>query len=204
MKPINNLVHYIWVGSDPIPESYKANVNRAMSINPDYTFKIWTESEIIPILNEYATQYQHSTIFHKLQIARYIILDKFGGLYSDLDIWWKIKFDTVYGIIADDCELVFPKRNSLYFYNRGQKTDLIDDFVIIAKPGKTKKFLKYCEQNQGKRDSKNPKTDPYSVYALTEWLFTEDKKAFLNHKLISSAPESLFAVHVNKTTWDAK
>lgn len=203
MKPINKLVHYIWVGENPIPESFKVNANRAMSINPDYTFKIWTDSEIIPVLNEYALQYQHSTIFHKLQIARYIILDKFGGFYSDFDIWWKIKFDIVYGMI-DECDVVFPKRHSLYFYNRGQKTDLIDDFVIIAKPGNTKEFLKYCERNQDKRDSKNPKTDPYSVYALTEWLFTKESKRFLNHTLISSKPESLFAVHANNTTWDAK
>lgn len=203
MNITNKLVHYIWVGPDPIPNEFYITVTRAMSINPDYSFKIWTDSDIIPILDEYAMQYQHSTIFHKLQIARYIILDKFGGLYSDLDIWWKIKFDTVCGIF-DDCDLVFPKRNSLYFYNRGKKTDLIDDFVIIAKPGKTKEFLKYCEQNQGKRDSKNPKTDPYSVYALTEWLFTKESKAFINHKLISSKHESLFAVHANKATWDAK
>lgn len=203
MKPINNFVHYVWVGTDPIPATYMDNFNRAKSINPSYNFKIWHDADIVANAKEYEELYNTSSVFHKLQIARYTIMNSFGGLYTDFDIYWKINFDVVYGLF-DSVDLVFPKRNSLYFYNRGQKTSLIDDFVIMAHPNITKEFLTYCKLTEGQRDSKSPKQEPFSVYALTEWLFTKESKTFISHKLIDSNKDSILAVHANKGSWDAK
>lgn len=203
MQPINNFVHYIWVGTNPIPDDYIDNFNKARALNPYYEFIIWRDNDIVSNAGDYAEMYSVSSIFHKLQIARYTILDTFGGLYTDFDIKWKINFDVVYGLL-DSVDLVFPKRNCLYFYNKGQKTSLIDDFVIMAKPNITKEFLTYCKLTEGQRDSKSDTQDPYSVYALTEWLFTKESKAFISHKLIDSKVESILAVHANKGSWDAK
>lgn len=192
MKKINNLVHYIWVGNKKVPEKFMDNFNRTKQMNPDYEFKIWTDLDFDS--NEF---YSESSLFHKLQLARYTTMDKFGGLYSDFDIHWKLNFDEVYSLF-DDADMIFPKRNSLHFYNRGMKTDLIDDFVIISKPNLTNEFLKYCEVRTERRDSI---TEPYSVYALTEWLLGKNNIKFLTHNQIDTDESCTVAIHDNKKTW---
>lgn len=168
MSPINNIVHYIWVGTNLIPNKFLLNFYYTKELNPTYNFMLWRDADIIKNDNEYADLYQNSKLFHKLQIARYTILDKFGGIYSDFDIKWKRSFDEIYQLF-DNADMIFPKRNSLHFYNRGLKTDLIDDFAIFSKPKLTKQFLKYCKIRNEERDNE---TEPFSVYALTEWLLT--------------------------------
>ena len=198
MTPYNNLVHYIWVGENPIPEHFLLNYQNTILQNPTYNFMLWRDKDIIANDSEYAELYQSSKIFHKLQIARYTIMHKFGGVYSDFDINWKISFDQVYEMFDDTVNIIFPKRNSLHFYNRGMKTTLIDDFTMFAKPGILKQYLLYCNERKEVRDTE---TEPFSVYALTEWLLTQPNVDFLTHHQIDTVEDSLVAVHTNKKTW---
>jgi len=159
---------------------------------------LWQDKDIIEHDPEYAELYQSSKLFHKLQIARYTIMHKFGGAYSDFDIVWKIGFDDVYAMFDEKINVIFPKRNSLYFYNRGMKTILIDDFTIFSKPGILKEFLSYC---RNRTDRKNDETEPFSVYALTEWLLTQNNTDFLTHKQIGQTEDCTVGVHANHKTW---
>jgi len=198
MTPYNNLVHYIWVGENPIPEQFLLNYQNTILHNPTYNFMLWRDKDIIANDSEYAELYQSSTIFHKLQIARYTIMHKFGGVYTDFDINWKISFDQVYEMFDDTVNVVLPKRNSLHFYNRGMKTTLIDDFVMFTKPSIMKQYLLYCNQRTERKDTE---TEPFSVYALTEWLLTQTNVEFLTHQQIGPHEDSTVAVHTNKKTW---
>ena len=198
MTPYNNLVHYIWVGENPIPNQFLLNYENTKLHNTTYNFILWRDKDIMENDSDYAELYQSSKLFHKLQIARYTIMHKFGGIYTDFDINWKMSFNEVYAMFDDTVNVVLPKRNSLHFYNRGIKTTLIDDFVIFAKPGIMKNYLLYCNDRTEERDNE---TEPFSVYALTEWLLTQTNVDFLTHQQIDTDENSLIAVHTNKKTW---
>lgn len=197
MIPYNNLVHYIWVGTSSIPEEFLSNYKNTMKLNPTYEFKMWRDEDVIENDPEYTELYKKSKIFHKLQIARYTILHKFGGVYTDFDIQWKIKFDEVYDMF-DDMNIILPQRNSLHFYNRGMKTTLLDDFTIFAKAGILKQYLYFCNKRNEVRDNE---TEPFSVYALTEWALTQNNIGFLTPKQIDVGDGCTVGIHANGKTW---
>lgn len=192
-----NLVHYIWVGTAEIPTHFILNYESTRKLNKEYTFKIWTEKEIISILGKYQNIFYTSSLFHKLQLAKYMITHTFGGIYSDFDIEWKERFNTIFNYFGE-CNLILPKRKSLYFFNRGQKTTLVDDFVIVAKPETTENFLDFCNTRTERKDDR---TEPFSVYALTEWCLNKTGIEFFTPEQIYDTPDSIFGYHYNKRTW---
>lgn len=198
MRPYNNLVHYIWVGTNPIPPIFLVNYQNTILFNPTYKFILWKDQDIIENSLEYSELYKSSKLFHKLQIARYTILHKFGGIYTDFDIRWKIKFDDIYAMF-DNVDIILPQRNSLHFYNRGMKTTLLDDFTIFAKPEIMKQYLTYCTTIR--KEIRDNETEPFSVYALTEWILTQTNIGYLTHKQIDVNEDCSVGVHDNKKTW---
>lgn len=135
-----------------------------------------------------------------------MISHTFGGIYSDLDIEWKVPFDTICEDIPD-CSLVLPKRRGLYFHNRikedgqvlSQKTTMIDDFVVMSKPGVTKEFLDFCVARTERKDHSS---EPFSVYALTEWCLNKTDIHFLTPEQIYDEPECTYGYHYNKQTYN--
>lgn len=193
----NTLVHYIWVGTAEVPTHFMLNYENTVEMNRGYSFKLWKDQDILPLLDTYTDRYITSSIFHKLQIAKYMVSNTFGGIYSDFDIEWKVPFNVVTDLFGE-YELVLPKRKSLYFFNRGQKTTMIDDFVIISKPQITKSYLDFCLVREEQKDDK---TEPFSVYALTEWCLGNNNVGFLTPEQIYDDPTCTFAYHYNKRTW---
>lgn len=193
----NRLVHYIWVGTAEVPAQFMFNYEHTQNLNPEYEFKVWKDSDILPILGDYAELFTTSSLFHKLQLAKYMISHTFGGVYSDFDIEWKVSFDHISNLFQDT-NLVLPKRRSLYFFNKGQKTTMVDDFVIMSAPNLMKSFLDFCVVRTERKDDK---TEPFSVYALTEWCLGQDKIEFLTPEQIYDDPKCTFGYHYNKRTW---
>lgn len=193
----NKLVHYIWVGTAEIPAHFMFNYEHTKTLNPEYQFKIWKETDILPILDEYMERFVVSSLFHKLQLAKYMISHTFGGIYSDFDIEWKVPFDHI-GDLFQGADVVLPKRKSLYFFNKGQKTTMVDDFVIISAPNIMKSFLDFCLVRTERKDDR---TEPFSVYALTEWCLEQSNFGFLSPDQIYDTPECTFGYHYNKRTW---
>lgn len=193
----NKLVHYIWVGTADVPTHFMLNYENTAKMNSGYSFKIWRDVDILPILDTYADLFTVSSLYHKLQFAKYMISHTFGGIYSDFDIEWKMPFDTISDTF-DNCNLILPIRKSLYFFNRGQKTTMVDDFVIMSTPGIMKSFLDFCEQRTERKDDR---TEPFSVYALTEWCLGRTDVRFLTPEQIYDNPNCTFGYHYNGRTW---
>lgn len=197
MKSYNNLVHYIWVGNSELPEAFKRNYEKAQKLNPGYEFEIWTDDKILPLLGEFKEMFQTSSIFYKLQLARYLILDIKGGICCDFDIEWKQDFDHIYSLF-DDCDLIFTRRNSLYSYSSPIKIYLLDDYVIFAKPGLTKKYIEYCLT---RTNLKEDKSEPFSPSALTEWCLNRDEVKCFDSSQIYDHPACSLGYHYNQRTW---
>jgi hypothetical protein len=197
MTRYNDNIHYVWVGKDEIPENFMKKFHETQEKNPSYKFKIWRDVEINSHLGKFQELYEKSSIFHKLQLARYTLSSTFGGICLDFDIDWKVNFDYLYSLY-ESTNLILPKRRSLYFYDKGKKTSLLDDYIIISKPGEVSSFLDFCIS---RKDRKEDITEPFSVYALTEWALNREDIQYLTFEQVYEDENALLAYHHNKKTW---
>lgn len=201
-------VHFIWVGENKIPQPFLSNIENIKNQNPELEFEEWDDNSLKSILENYgiSNEYSNSNIFHKLQLARYTILDLYGGLYLDYDIYWNLPISQALGERINS-DMVFTERRSSYFYkteNSVEKLKLLDDYIIYARPGLTFHFLEFCKIRAKQREKlKEDTTEPYSVYALTEWIRESDYNVqyFSDEEIYHDGPCTL-AKHDNKKTWN--
>jgi hypothetical protein len=204
MFKFNDYVHYIWVGNNEIPDEYLKNFQETKSLNPTYNFIIWKESDIKEHIPDHIDRFESGTIFQKLQLGRYGIANKFGGIVCDFDIKWKKDFDYFYDWFCYPVDMIFPYRNSICFYNKGMKTTLVDDFFFATQPNLTNDYINFCHSLNETNADYNPEgiTHPYIVTYLTKWLLSRQNIKYLSHKQIGEDENSILAVHANKQTWD--
>ena len=90
-------VHYIWIGGSEIPPNYLTNYQRCTQLNPYFNFKVWRNEECLQLVSEYGLMdiFSPLTFICKYNLIKYIILHKFGGIYTDFDIEWNISFDKI-------------------------------------------------------------------------------------------------------------
>lgn len=85
---IPKIIHIIWIqGSDKLPRKYQSNIESIKTHHATWEIKLWGETEIVDILSEdILSIYRDECVYAaKADIARYFILEKFGGVYLDVD-----------------------------------------------------------------------------------------------------------------------
>ena len=87
---IPKILHFIWVGNNLIPKESVEFISNWKNIYTDYKIIIWTDEmiesdNIIP--NNLKEEYTSNSFSpaYKSDIVRYIILNKYGGIYLDTD-----------------------------------------------------------------------------------------------------------------------
>ena len=87
---IPKIIHQIW-NDNNIPHSVKFCADSWKEMNPDWQYKLWTEDERIswmkanhPELLDIYIQYPRAAT--RSDMFRYLMLEKIGGVYVDLDI----------------------------------------------------------------------------------------------------------------------
>ena len=88
-----NFAHFIWFqGINNAPKEYKISINKFKEYNPSFQIRIWSETELLDLLkntkeNIFAESIQKCNHFiQKVDIYKWLILYKIGGLYLDMDI----------------------------------------------------------------------------------------------------------------------
>ena len=87
---IPKIIHQIWLGPKKRPDiwmnSWKIDYLKQY---PDWEYKLWTEKEIEQLEMVNKKQYHNDTYYTaKSDIARYEILNQFGGIFIDADSLW--------------------------------------------------------------------------------------------------------------------
>jgi hypothetical protein len=136
--PIPKLIHNIWIqGYEHLPNEIKQKHLKIKNMNPDWDFIIWDEKMIIEILKKHPKLYNVYKNTHnyygligdtatKSDIARYVIMKEFGGLYFDLDFDCISPFDELFSDESTDT-----------IYIASSKIELLDYIYPFSKP-------KYC------------------------------------------------------------
>lgn len=86
---IPRIIHQIWIqGVDLMPPRYRELTATWSRCNPSWTHRVWDESSLRALLGEtrwwpvYAKQHEFCA---RADVARYALLQRFGGVYADVD-----------------------------------------------------------------------------------------------------------------------
>jgi mannosyltransferase OCH1-like enzyme len=87
---IPKLIHQIWIGESPVPYHFNQLMNSWEKKNQDWEYKLWGTNETRDFLEEYYIELlpffeKLSHTVQKVDLLRYLILIKHGGLYVDVD-----------------------------------------------------------------------------------------------------------------------
>ncbi len=79
-------IHQIWLGANGVPKKSIEWMKSWKKYNPDWEYKLWNEENIKELeffeLDVYSKRLNPG---YRSDILRYVILDKYGGLYVDTD-----------------------------------------------------------------------------------------------------------------------
>jgi mannosyltransferase OCH1-like enzyme len=105
---IPKIIHNIWIqGYENLPNENKIYHLNIKKLNPDWDFMIWDDGMITNLLQKYPKIYDiykktsnysgsiDNNII-KSDIARYIIMKEYGGLYFDIEFKCRSSFDDIF------------------------------------------------------------------------------------------------------------
>lgn len=127
---IPKIIHQTWKTSE-VPKTWKPFVDKVQSLNSDWEYRLWSDSDNDDFVKEhYPDFYPVFKGFQKnimrADVIRYLIMDKIGGVYLDLDYEMLSPFD------FGDESLVLPKNRSLAF---GDNRDALGNCVFASEAG---------------------------------------------------------------------
>ena len=132
---IPKIVHHIWLGS-PLPDRCKGFIATWKKHHPDWVFMLWDEASVAQLNLINQKSYESATNYgEKSDIARYEILDRFGGLYIDTDFECLHSFD----LLHHCCDFYTGA-----YANLGSEPCYVFNGLLASRPGHP--VLKRCIQ----------------------------------------------------------
>lgn len=190
---------------------------------PDYEYKFWNDEEIDNLVKDDYPQYwemykEFPAHIMKIDFIRFCLMDKYGGIYADLDYYCYKNFEH---FLTKDCyvvenpfgndpienSLMCSIPNSLFFKKCLEKTKIRYDEVKKSYP---KKLYEVSEISNNKHYGKILR--PYLVFYISgtnllSTVFRENKEAvctlpgFQFNNLDYSYDPSYYTKHVHTGTW---
>ena len=95
---IPKIIHHIWMGKNEIPDENINCANSVKKIHSDFEYKLWKDIDINNLIkNEFPEYYDRfyelPRMIMKIDMFRYFLMYKFGGLYTDMDYLMFKPFD---------------------------------------------------------------------------------------------------------------
>lgn len=86
---IPKIIHQLWK-SKTVPSAFLYWQESWKIMHPDFEYRLWTNQDIEYLIESESDQinelyYHYNKIICKMDLARYVILKKYGGLYVDID-----------------------------------------------------------------------------------------------------------------------
>jgi len=208
------IVHYIWIGADEVPIPYLNNFRKCVALNPSFQFQIWKNQDCTNLLNEHELlEYWSSLTFAcKCNLLKYLVLHKFGGIYTDFDIKWKIPFIKIlndFDLGYHDLILTILDNNPIQV--NGKLVELMDDPFIVSKPNILGGCINYCRNRtdlkydgeiyKNIQELRIHKTEPIGPFGLTEWLYKNNIRFAGFHQMTLLDHSGYFGEHEQRMNW---
>jgi hypothetical protein len=207
-------VHYIWLGNDTIPQNYINNFQKCSGINSGFLFQTWKNNDCLKLLeeNNLLEYWSGLSFICKYNLVKYLILDKFGGIYTDFDIIWKQPFWKVMNDFKfGEADIIATVLDASYIDDKGIRYPLIDDPFIISKPNILGPCIEFCKnrihlKNDGDHYLKTGelvlhKSEPVGPFGLTEWVYKNQIKMHYFAQQGMLDHNGYFGNHLQKNNW---
>jgi mannosyltransferase OCH1-like enzyme len=207
--------HFIWIqGFDVCP--FKENYNHCQKLNPDVTFYFWDEPKIlelfdttpwIPNRDQVRELYLSEKVFAgKADIARYVIMYVYGGVYIDMDYQCIQSFAPILKTYGTKIDLVVVMTKDHWYYLKPilygkSKSKNLNNGFFANKPQHDllKYVLEYCIQNKDQKIIAF-RTGTYNFYQSLEKVFQNGGKSkTLILPRMYYNPIEIFHCHSKKT-----
>lgn len=207
------IVHYIWLGGNEIPPNYLDNFNNCQELNSHYIFYKWRDREFNIIMEEHKLlNYANSLSFIcKYNLFKYLLLNKFGGVYTDFDIKWKVSFSQLIGLYKPPyIDLLLTMMNDPNVVGN-KLVNVLDDPFIISEKGVLGDCVNFCiNRTQLRYDGdiylrekrlEIYKSEPIGPFGLTEWIYKRNPKvSFFPQKNFLDS-NGFYGQHEQKNNW---
>lgn len=95
---IPKTIHYCWFGGNPLPKSAIKCINSWKKFFPEYEIKEWNESNFDVNMMPFTLEaYAAKKYAFVSDVARFVILERHGGIYFDTDVEVVKPFDEIIG-----------------------------------------------------------------------------------------------------------
>lgn len=106
---IPTIIHQVWIqGYEHLSVDILKQINHMRKLNPTWEYVLWDDIRIQQLLQKYPiilNKYLNAErltgmanpLATKSDIARYVIMKEYGGLYLDVDFWCVKSFDGIFG-----------------------------------------------------------------------------------------------------------
>ena len=86
MANIPKLIHFVWVGGNPLPRRFERNIATWVKHNPTYEIMRWDEKNIDFSFGFIQRAYSQKAWAKLSDFVRLLAVEKHGGIYLDTDI----------------------------------------------------------------------------------------------------------------------
>ena len=95
---IPKIIHLIWMGKKTIPDVNLYCANLIKETNPDFDYILWKDDDVDKVMkNDFPEYYDKFNelprMIMKIDMFRYFLMYKYGGLYADMDYLMFKPFD---------------------------------------------------------------------------------------------------------------
>lgn len=196
---IPNKIHYIWFGGTK-PNSLKSAIMTWRKHASDYAIVEWNEKNLPYFNNDfYREALEKKDYAFASDYARLKILEKYGGVYIDTDMYLLSEL----GPVLKNRELVFGILNKEYIFSTSLIASIPDQEFV-------KKALKVYENLPYKQGRKIPNSVLLSPLMSRQYHFksedkTQERKgnkvvAYNSNILLQPSFKSI-ALHIGEKTW---
>jgi mannosyltransferase OCH1-like enzyme len=188
MRKFNKNIFQVWYqGCQNISnENFKTNINNWKILNPDWNYYCLDDAALATACKEYSDEcyeiYKSCSIMHnKIDLARYVLIYLYGGIYVDMDAYILRPLNS--SSILNELIQTYEKENiptiGLSQLNINpvesmimvQNRNMINNAIMISSPKNPllKKFIEYILENLRKNKSSSLKniTSLFSVNLTT-------------------------------------
>jgi len=137
---IPKIIHNIWLkGYDNIHNEHKISHLNIKKNNPQWEFIIWDKNMIEKLLQPYheiLKLYNKSDTKDKIEIAKYVILKEYGGIYFDMDYRCISSLDNLFSNTTENPNTVYITLNSYTLWDLlypFQKNKYNSSFIALNK-----------------------------------------------------------------------
>ena len=105
---IPKIVHHIWMGKNPIPDVNLYCANLIKEIHSDFDYFLWKDDDVDKLIKTEFPEYYEKfnnlpRMIMKIDMFRYFLMYKYGGLYTDMDYLMFKQFDLLNEKVVIPC-----------------------------------------------------------------------------------------------------